>query len=71
MGGYLPKERYKVRELWQLQVELVEMLVMGITIINTRCSVLPHYWKVELLYSDTDQPDDEDDDNMESYSGSE
>jgi hypothetical protein len=56
MGGCLPKEPYKVRELWRIQVGLVEMLVMGITIINTRCSVLPHYWKVKLLppvpYSD-------------------
>ena len=49
MGGRLPKEPYKVKELWRLQVQLVEVLVMGITIINTRCSVLPHYWKVESL----------------------
>ena len=49
IGGRLPKEPYKVRELWHLQVQLVEVLVMGITTINTRCSVLPHYWKVELL----------------------
>ncbi|KAF8232952.1 hypothetical protein L208DRAFT_1210806, partial [Tricholoma matsutake] len=40
MGEHLPKEPYKVRELWRLQVQLAEVLVMGITIINTRCSVL-------------------------------
>ena len=49
MGGRLPKEPYKVRELWRLQVQLVKVLVMGITIINTWCLVLPHYWKVESL----------------------
>lgn len=49
MGEHLPKEPYKVRELWRLQVQLAEVLVMGITIINTRCSVLPHYWNVDSL----------------------
>jgi hypothetical protein len=49
MGGHLPKEPYKVKELWCLQVQLVGVLVMGITIINTQCLVLPHYWKVESL----------------------
>ena len=61
MGGRLPRERYKTRELWRCQVELVEMLVMGITIINTRCSVLPHYWHVKLMppvpYSDESASD--------------
>jgi hypothetical protein len=56
MGGRLLKEPYKVRELWRIQVELVEILVMGITIVNTRCSVLPHLWQVRWLppaaYSD-------------------
>jgi hypothetical protein len=49
MGGSLPGEPYKVKELWRLQVELMEMLTMGITIINTRCSVLPHSWKVRWM----------------------
>ena len=56
MGGRLPKEPYKVRELWRIQVELVEILVMGIMIINTWCSVLSHLWQVRWLppaaYSD-------------------
>ena len=75
MGGQLPREPYKVRELWRLQVELVEILVMGITIINTRCSVFPHYWKVKWLppppYSDgsnnnsSDDTSDADDEDSE------
>ena len=65
MGGQLPREPYKVRELCRLQVELVEILVMGITIINTRCSVFPHYWKVKWLppppYSDGSNNNSSDD----------
>jgi len=45
MGGQLPKDPDNVREIWQQQVELVEILVMGITILNIRCTVLPHGWK--------------------------
>jgi hypothetical protein len=49
MGGRLPKELYKVRELWRLQVGLIEVLVMGITTINIHCSILPHYWNIGNL----------------------
>ena len=49
MGGHLPKERCKVRELWRRQVGLMEILVMGITTINIRCSVLPHHWNAKKL----------------------
>jgi hypothetical protein len=56
MGGRLPKEPDEVRELWKLQLGLVEILVMGITIINLRCAVLPHGWEERnlppLAYSD-------------------
>ena len=65
MGGQLLREPYKVRELWRLQVELVEILVMGITIINTCCSIFPHYWKVKWLppapYSDSSNNNSSDD----------
>jgi hypothetical protein len=30
MGRHLLKQQFKVRELWWFQVELVEILVMGI-----------------------------------------
>ena len=72
MGEQLPKEPYKVRELWRIQVELVEIWVIGIMIINTQCSVLPHLWQVRWLppaaysdesyseSSDNNEPDDED-----------
>ena len=49
MGGHLLKEQYKVRELWRLQVGLIEILVMGITTINIHCSILPHHWNVKKL----------------------
>lgn len=49
MGGSLLKEQYKVRELWRLQVGLIEILVMGIMTINIRCSILPHHWNVKKL----------------------
>ena len=51
MGGHLPKERHKVRELWRQQVGLMEILVMGITAINIRCSILPHHWNAKKLPS--------------------
>ena len=51
MGGHLPKERHKVRELWRQQVGLMEILVMGIMAINIRCSVLPHHWNAKKLPS--------------------
>jgi hypothetical protein len=47
MGGRLPKERYKVRELWRQQVGLMEILIMGIMTINIYCSVLPHHWNAK------------------------
>jgi hypothetical protein len=49
LGGELPKEPYKIKELWRISIEMMEMLVAGITLINSRCSVLPHGWQVELM----------------------
>lgn len=76
MGGRLPKERYKTRELWRSQVSLVEMLVMGITTINIRCSVFPHHHIPELFplvpYSDDESGSDGESgriDNAGRYSG--
>ena len=58
-------------------MELVEILVMGITIINTQCSVLPHLWQVRWLppaaysdesdseSSDNNEPEDADDEDSE------
>jgi len=77
MGGSLPRELYKVKELWRLQVELMEMLTMGITIINTHCLILPHLWNVKWLLpvpysddsdgngSDSNDTNDADDKNSE------
>ena len=68
MGGQLPKEPDIVRELWRLQIGLVEILVMGITIINTCYMVLPHKWKKwklpPIAYSDNSdaRSDDGDED---------
>lgn len=49
MGGHLPKDRGRVRELWKQQVGLIEILAMGITAINIRCSILPHQWDAKKL----------------------
>lgn len=39
--GKLPKEEWQVREIWRMSIELVQLLVKGITIIESRVSLLP------------------------------
>lgn len=40
--GCLPEEEWMVRELWRVSFELVQMLVKGITIMESRISLMPH-----------------------------
>ncbi|KAF8065141.1 hypothetical protein FPV67DRAFT_1671425 [Lyophyllum atratum] len=40
MSGTLPPEAWKVQELWYLKIELVEILVKGITTIDLKTSIL-------------------------------
>jgi hypothetical protein len=45
MVGQLPAvlfEPHKVKELLRTMVEMVEMVTVGVTILNMRCSILPH-----------------------------
>lgn len=39
--GSLPEEEWQVKELWRISVELVQILVKGITIMESRVSLLP------------------------------
>lgn len=41
MDGKLPSEAWKIRELWRLKIELVEILVKGLTILDLKTSILP------------------------------
>lgn len=47
MDGKLPDERWKVRELWRLKIELVEIVVKGITTLDIKSSILPGSCTVE------------------------
>jgi hypothetical protein len=49
LSGELPSEPYKIKELWRISIEMMEMLVTGITLINSHCLVLPHGWQVKLM----------------------
>ena len=49
-GSDLPHE---VKELIRTTVDLIEMVTMGVTIINMRCSILPdNRWQVHNLFED-------------------
>lgn len=41
MEGRLPKAAWMIRDLWRLKIELVEILVKGITILEIKTSILP------------------------------
>lgn len=41
VDGRLPKESWKLRELWRLKIELVEILAKGLTILEIKTSILP------------------------------
>ncbi|KAF8158048.1 hypothetical protein B0H34DRAFT_439509 [Crassisporium funariophilum] len=53
MEGDLPVEMWKIRELWRIQIELVEILVKGITILELKSSILPGLCTVTYTESDS------------------
>jgi hypothetical protein len=53
--------RHELKELLRIMVESVEMVTMGITILNMHCSILPHNrWKIYKLALLDVSSDDED-----------
>jgi hypothetical protein len=43
-------ESHKLRELMRMLVEMMQMLTMGLTVLNMQCSILPNnLWGVEHL----------------------
>lgn len=49
MNGRLPRESWKIRELWRLRIELVEILVKGLTILELKTSILPSSCAVKYI----------------------
>jgi hypothetical protein len=44
------RESHKLRELMRILVEMMQMVTMGLTVLNMRCSILPNnLWGVERL----------------------
>lgn len=52
--GSLPEEDWKVKELWRVSFELVQMLVKGITIMESRISLIPHLEPGDRAESDAE-----------------
>ena len=63
MAGHLPAgslQPHKLKELIRIMVELVEMVTMGVTILNMRCSILPHNrWRVYKRLDDASSDGDD------------
>ncbi|KAG6914737.1 hypothetical protein DXG01_015687 [Tephrocybe rancida] len=73
-NGRLPAEKWKIRELWRIKVELVEALVKGITIIELKASILPGLCVIgyeELRSNAEDGEEDGEERDNGSESGSE
>lgn len=47
-------EPHKLKELLRISMEMMQMVTMGLTVLNMRCSILPNnVWRVEQLYCDS------------------
>ena len=48
-----PRESHKVKELLRILMEMMQMVAMGLTVLNMRCSILPNnLWGADCLYHD-------------------
>ncbi|KAG6809407.1 hypothetical protein H0H92_000379 [Tricholoma furcatifolium] len=52
----LPREEWKIRELWRLRLELAEVLIRGLTILELKNSILPSL--TTIRYRDMDSAEE-------------